>query len=193
MEQSTGHAVLGAHILAHIRGTAKRLARTGCIPDMNWEDIEQDLILDLWYRRCAFDPSRASFRTFADRIVVHRVATLASPTARIRAERRLAWLDAPTGDKDGSTLGDTIPEPCPVTDTGLGLAIDVRRFVAGLSPAMRRCCAILATSNVVDAARRAGLHRSCVYEGAARLRMLAAAAGLRAYVCSTPSHRPDSR
>jgi DNA-directed RNA polymerase specialized sigma24 family protein len=149
---------------------------------MDREDIEQDLILDLWHRRRAFDPSRASFRTFADRIVAHRIATLTSPTARTQAELKMVWLDSPTGDHDSSTLADTFYDTAALTDIDLGLALDVRRFVAALTPGLRRCCAILTEPNISEAARAAGLHRSAVYEGAARLRVLAAASGLKDYL-----------
>src|SRR5687767_8785286 len=91
---------LDAHTLRHIRSTARRIARTGSLPSMDAEDIEQDLILDLWQRRGAFDPRRATFRTFADRIVAHRVATLTHPTTRLSAERESVSLDAPL-DGDG--------------------------------------------------------------------------------------------
>ncbi len=71
---------------------------------MDVEDFEQDLVLDLWRRQDAFNPDRASFRTFAARVVANRVASLTAGTARLRAERRTASLndpiqaDHPTGD-----------------------------------------------------------------------------------------------
>ena len=94
----------------------------------------------------------------------------------------MAWLDAPTGDDGSSTLADTLGDPNAATDLDLGLVLDVRRFLAALAPAMRRCCAILTEPNVTAAARIAGLHRSVVYDGATRLRVLATAAGLRDYL-----------
>ncbi|MDO9502719.1 sigma factor [Falsiroseomonas sp.] len=189
MEQTIGTAGLDARILKHIRSKARRLARTAYLPGMDAEDIEQDLILDLWRRRHRFNPERASFRTFADRIVAHRVATLTSPTARLRAERTMVCLDAPLDDPEGGTLADTLTQPVDVDgcDTDPEMALDVRRFVASLTPALRRCCSILAAPNVVEATAAAGLHRSSVYENAGRLRKLAAAAGLRDYVAA-PRH-----
>lgn len=186
MEQPVG---LDASTFRHIRNTAGRLASAGSVPGMDREDIEQDLILDLWQRRRAFDPSRASFRTFADRIVAHRIATLTCATARTQAERTIAWLDAPTGDDGGPGLADVLADTTAPTDIDLGLAFDVRRFVATLTQALRRCCAILAEPNVAEAARVVGLHRSVVYEGVTRLRVLATAAGLRDYLNS--SRQPE--
>ena len=181
MEQTTGNAALDARIRNHIHTTAKRLARCGSVPVMDAQDIEQDLFLDLWHRRHAYDPTRASFRTFADRVIANRVATLACPTERLKAERQLVWLDQPIDDEQ-HTLADTLADPDAPSDQDHGLTLDVKRFVAGLSPAMRRCCAILLAPNVAAASATAGIHRSSVYENAQRLRKLAVAAGLQEYV-----------
>jgi RNA polymerase sigma-70 factor (ECF subfamily) len=189
MEQPTREAALDARILKHIRNTAKRLARQGRIPGMDADDIAQDLFLDLWRRRDAFDPSRASFATFADRIISHRVATLASPTARLRAERQHIGLDD-LADDDRPALTDMLADPKMPSEVERALAIDVKRFVGGLPPALLRCCELLLTPNLRAASAEAGLHRSTLYEHARRLRRLAARAGLRDYVAS-PRHFDD--
>jgi hypothetical protein len=59
----------------NIRIRAGWLARSGCIPNMEAEDIEQDLALDLLQRLPAYDSSRASVATFADRVIGNRVFT----------------------------------------------------------------------------------------------------------------------
>jgi DNA-directed RNA polymerase specialized sigma24 family protein len=185
MEQTTSRAGVDPRVLKHIRTTARRLTGDKAIPGMDAQDIEQDLVLDLWRRRAAFDPSRATFRTFADRVVAHRVATLTGPTVRLAAERATLSLDLPAANDDGdATLADILSDPDEPADLDEqhGLRLDVRRFVAGLTPALKRCCAILLAPNVTEAAAAAGLHRSSVYESAQRLRRLAAAAGLQDYV-----------
>jgi RNA polymerase sigma factor (sigma-70 family) len=190
MEQPTREAALDARILKHIRNTAKRLGRQGRIRGMDADDIAQDLFLDLWRRRDAFDPSRASFATFADRIISHRVATLASPTARLWAERQHLSLDEGNDGADQPALADTLADPQAGTEADQALAIDVRRFIEGLPPALRRCCDLLLTPNLRAASAEAGLHRSTIYENAHRLRRLAARAGLRDYVAA-PRHFDD--
>jgi hypothetical protein len=79
------------------------------------------------------------------------------------------------------TLADTLPDLRSPSDLEWSLAFDVRRFLSGLSPALRRCCDILVSPNIADAARLAGLHRSSVYEGAVRLKALATSVGLNDY------------
>ena len=182
MEQTTRDAVLAPRILQHIRSTARRLARTGRLPGMDAEDIAQDLFLDLWRRCPAFDPSRASFATFADRVIAHRAASLTAPTQQTQAERRQVGIDDPVDGPDGCTLADILADPTAPGELEHGLALDLRRFVESLSPALQRCCAIMAAPNIRLAAAQAGTHRSSLYENARRLRQRAEQAGLRIYL-----------
>jgi len=159
-------------------------------------DIEQDLMLDLLQRQANYDPTRSSFDTFADRVIKHRVATLMSPTSRLRAERGMVSLDHPMGPDgdDAVTLGDILPESAGLYSDAAqppeimrGLQRDVQRFLAGLSPVLLRYAGILSADNVSAAARSAGLHRSCVYERLCQLRSAATAAGLNEYFGSIPT------
>ena len=98
-------------ISRNIRIRAARLARSGAVPGLDAEDIEQELRLDLIRRARNFDPAKSSFDTFADRIVANRVATLASSTMAMHAERAMLCIDAPVSDDDGGlTLSDVLPE-----------------------------------------------------------------------------------
>ena len=187
MEQFNRDAAMAPRTLKHIRNTARRLARCRSIPGMDAEDIEQDLFLDLWHRRGAFDATKASFATFADRIVANRVATLTSPTARRRAERQQVALDDYVDGDQQQTLADTLADPAALSEVDQALTIDMTRFIAGLPPALQRCCTILLTPNRREASMEAGVHRSSVYESAHRLRKLAEAAGLREYI-KAPRH-----
>lgn len=177
-------------VLRHIRGTARLLARTDAVPGMAYEDFEQDLIVDLWRRSGAFDPARSEYPTFADRVVAHRVGTLTCPTARLQAERQAVSLDALADAANDGALGESqlpIQEHEFGPDVEVGMRLDVSRFVAGLSPALRRCCEILMSGNIAAAAAEAGLHRSSAYEGMQRLRRLAELAGLAEYIGRTPT------
>ena len=187
MEQTTRDAALAPRTLKHIRSTARRLARSGRIRGMDAEDIAQDLFLDLWRRCPAFDPSRASFPTFADRIIAHRAASLTASTPRMQQERRKIGFDDPIDGSDGGTLADILSDPAAPGELEHGLALDFRRFIEGLSPALQRCCAILAEPNIRLAATQVGIHRSSLYENARRLRKRADEAGLGIYVAG-PRH-----
>ena len=169
-------------VMIHIRVTARRLARSRAIPSMDADDIEQDLFLDLWTRKRAYDPNRASFRTFASRVVDNRVATLTAPCARLAAERQLISLDEPADGNSNSAPTQDRPTLPSGFEEQMALVIDVRTFVASLTPAMKRYVAIVLSPHCGLAAAKHGLHRATVYEGLARLRLRAERAGLGEYL-----------
>jgi DNA-directed RNA polymerase specialized sigma24 family protein len=188
METSSRDGGIDRRVMNNIRFNARRLARGQTVPGMAVEDYEQDLVLDLLRRRKAFDPGLASFATFADRVVSHRISTLASPTLRLNGERRAVSLDAPARDEDDSelTLLDLLPDEAPPIDEAAAIRIDVGRLVAGLPPPLLECCAVLLADSVSEGACAAQIHRSTVYERAARLRERALAQGLAIYVTGSP-------
>jgi len=180
-------------ILLLIRRKARSLARTCSLPGMDADDIAQELALDLWRRRGAFDPGRASFRTFADRVIARRIASLTASTAQRAVERRMIWLDEPIAGSDGATFAETLADPAAPDEVDLALTLDARRFVTTLSPAMLRTCRILLAPHRGNAAAECGLHRGSVYENLHRLRLQAEAAGLQGYVAVTPTNPPSRR
>lgn len=188
METSNRDGGIERRVMDNIRFNARRLARGRIIPGMDVEDYEQDLVADLLHRKRAFDPKLASFATFADRIVGHRISTLASPTLRLNQERKLLSRDAPILDEDGNqqTLLDLLPDEALPTEESAGIRIDVGRFVESLPPPLLDCCEILLAGSISEGARVAGIHRSTAHERAARLRERAAAWGLAIYITNAP-------
>jgi hypothetical protein len=188
MEISSRDGGIDRRVMNNIRFNARRLARGQTVPGMAVEDYEQDLVLDLLHRRKAFDPGLASFATFADRVVSHRISTLASPTLRLKEERRAVSLDAPAEDEDGSelTLLDLLSDEAPPIDESAAIRIDVGRLVAGLPPPLLDCCAVLLADSISEGARAVQIHRSTLYERTARLRERALAQGLAIYATGSP-------
>lgn len=152
---------------------AERLARSGSVPGMDAEDIKQDLRLHLYRCDDRFDPSRGQYDTFADRVLANRIATLAAPTERLRAER--AWVDFDTpsegrGNDEMLPLAETLPDSemphaavARAPDEAFGLVRDVRRLLAGLTPTCRDVALALIDMSPTEAAEALGIHRSTVY------------------------------
>lgn len=203
MDTLNRYAGFPARTIRRIRFLASKLSRQNAVPGMDREDIEQDLVLDLLQRIGRHDLARASLETFAEHVLDNRVATLTRPCARLRNERQMVSIDAPPPSRDNDAGSDQLPDDSFITGNGdadpasieneLSLRIDMERFVANLTPALRLCADIMRTGNVAEGASKAGLHRSTIYERLARLRAEAAAQGLHEYLRSAPtlsaSHR----
>jgi len=193
------HPITDPHsrVSRNIMVRAARLARSGAVPGMTAEDIAQDLREHLWRRDGAFDLTRGSYDTFADRVIANRIATLASPTERLRAERSWVSFDEPTQQKeDGSPLplSETLAEADGLNgpasrpaDESFGLVRDVRRLRAALTPACRSVADTLVDLTPSEAASTLGIHRSTVYARLASMRTAALAIGLEVYLGATPT------
>ena len=121
-------------------------------------------------------------------MVRHRAIVLTKPTDRKCAERDLLALDAPVVSSEGEQeeLVELMPDDTPPIDLSVGMAIDVRRFIAGLPPPLLVCCELLLADSITAGAAEAGIHRSTAYERAQRLRAHALASGLDAYFAGRP-------
>ena len=176
---------------------AARLARCGGVPGMEAEDIEQELKLDLIRRAPNYDPAKASFETFADRVVANRISSLAAATQASRAERSMQSLNGPAGDDGGDsglTLADVLSEASALHPSdefvrihGPGLRGDIGKLLAALCPSSRRVAIAVSQLTVAEAARTLGLHRSSVYERLASIRKTAIDLGLGEYFEASPT------
>ena len=199
MELNHRHGGISPRVIRNIKYQAAKLARSGSLPGMDKEDIEQELMLDLLRRRDRFDPDRASFDTFADRVITNRVASLTASTHKLRAERITISLDfvvANDDEDEGASLIDKLDElenPYALDELKIGLARDVARFLGDLPPVLQRYVAILAADNVCEAAREAGLHRSTIYERKEQIRRAAEDWGLAEYLGLIPTVRNRRR
>lgn len=176
---------------------AERLARAGSVPGMDAEDIKQELRLHLYRRDEKFDPARGQYDTFADRVLANRIATLAAPTERLRAERAWIDFDSPAegrGDDEMLPLAETLPDSAMphaavtrATDEAFGLVRDVQRLLAGLTPTCRALALALIDMSPTEAAKALGIHRSTVYARLTMIRKAAEALGLAAYLGTAPT------
>lgn len=193
------HPITNPHsrVSRNIMVRAARLARSGAVPGMTAEDIAQDLREHLWRRGGAFDPTRGSYDTFADRVIANRIASLASPTERLRAERSWVSFSEPSGHEDdgerlplSETLAETdglhSVEARPI-DEALGLVRDVGRLKRGLMPAHKAVADVLVDHSPSEAAVTLGVHRSTIYARLAMIRAAAIAIGLEVYLGATPT------
>jgi hypothetical protein len=190
METTVTNHGLERRVVKNIQFHARHLARDNAVPGMDVQDYEQDLAADLLHRRPAFDPLVASFATFADRIVRHRVSALKTPTVRSNAERKTTSLDASiiSFDGDEHTLLDVLPDSASLTEEAVVLGIDMRRFLPKLTEVEWQTCAVLLDDNISEGARAAAITRSKAYDHIDHLRGHAAAHGLGDYF----EERPDS-
>ena len=117
------------------------------------DDLEQELVFDLWRRLPRYDPARARRNTFIARVVEHKIASLIeAQKAAMRDYRRCRWsLNDRTEDADGRSLEreETIDQDGYMLRIGArsrpaeelhDLAIDVAALLETLPPELRELC-----------------------------------------------------
>ncbi|HUT61010.1 MAG TPA: sigma factor [Phycisphaerae bacterium] len=142
------------------------------------EDIEQELMLDLFRRLPRFDPKRAKRKTFINRVVDHGVARLIErQQAEMRDYRRNGGslseeVKTPEGDRveRADLLDAEAYRPgCSVEDDRL-LELDVEAVLAELPDELSVVAIRLRTRSVAAVAREMGITRTALCEQIARLR-----------------------
>ena len=176
---------------------AQKLAKTGNLPGLEAEDIRQELLLHLVKRHPSYDPTRAGYETFADRVLANRIATLAAPTSAIQGNRTWVDIEAPVQKKDGEgtvplseTLGDAAAlfnAPQRSSDEAICLIIDVRRLIASLTYPCQLVALAILEFDLNEIPRLLGLHRSTVHDRIRAIRKAAFDLGLEDYLGNRPT------
>jgi RNA polymerase sigma factor (sigma-70 family) len=130
-------------------------------------DVQQEALLKVWMALPRFDPSRASLRTFIEKVVFHAVV---SAVRRRRAPEALTLQ-----------LADLRP----ASSDPLDVRICVREVLSGVSAFDRVVALSLAEYSPTETGIRLGVGRATVYRTIGRLRTAFTGAGL------SPSRRRD--
>ncbi len=159
------------------------------------DDLEQELVFDLWRRLPRYDPARARRNTFIARVVEHKIASLIeAQKAAMRDYRRCRWsLNDRIEDSDGRSLEreETIDQDDYMLRIGArsrpaeelhDLAIDVASLLETLPPELRELCRRLEAETVSETSRATGVPRGTLYESIRKLRKICEEAGLKEYL-----------
>jgi RNA polymerase sigma-70 factor (ECF subfamily) len=135
-----------------VRGAAA--VATGRAVAADREDLEQEALLGLWMALRHYDASRASLRTFLERVADKRFASLLR-------RRRSPFLIEPL-DGHRFATADGIP--------AVQLHVDFERVLAPLGDPDRALALLLVDHGPTEISRMLGVARSTVYARIARLR-----------------------
>lgn len=184
---------INAAIIRSVRAHAQRLSRSKALPALETEDIEQELVLHVLRRLRDFDPKRASFATFVDRIVRHRAVALHAESRTLKRGLGIDIISFSDLEHDPGTASASPREQSCEDPILLGAAVttpeheimlrrDLRRLITMLPDRLRQSCAWLLDDSISAACRRTGLARSSVYERLSALRKRCQDADLEIYL-----------
>jgi RNA polymerase sigma-70 factor (ECF subfamily) len=135
------------------------------LPQNSRPDLEQEVLLELWRKRTAYDPARGSWRTFAEPVVANRLVSLTrslnSAKSGHRREEPLETARSLTAPRERHDL-----------------RIEVWRVLDRVAPFDRTVALCLIAHSATETARKLGVSRATVYRAIERLRAAFEQAGL---------------
>ncbi len=149
--------VLGQALPLALRAVQVRAAAavaTGRVAAADREDLEQEALLGLWTALRHYDASRASLRTFLERVADKRFASL------LRRRRSPVLIERLDGHRFATA--DGIP--------AVQFQVDFERVLAPLGDPDRALALLLIDHGPTEVSRILGIARSTVYARIARLR-----------------------
>jgi len=185
--------VCDPYVINLIRRKAGQLIGHYCFTEDDREDIEQELWADLYHRAPSYDPSLASPRTFANRIVEHAIAAIIEHRKyAIRDYRQsVCSLNDPVVGEDGEQAEhvdlldqDTDLESLGQATSSLAdqvvLRVSLNRLRDTLPPELRVLWdGFEEGQTLTDIWQQTGIRRGTLWRRKKRLEKLAEEAGLR--------------
>jgi len=145
---------------AQVRATAAVLSGTAQTADR--EDLQQDGLTACWRALPRFDPTRASLRTFIERVVAAHLASIARSARQVPAH---VPLEAAGHQPVEFGFGD------------IEFQADMQRVFYSLHSCDRQLVLVLLEHTPTEASRLLGIPRSTLYDRIIRLRRRFIAAG----------------
>ena len=157
-------------LLSQVRYRARSLSRNSLMHGMEPEDIEQELMLDFLVRQRSFDPGKASWSTFVDRVLTHKCASMiegATAAKRGAAVPRVA-LDAVLAGPDGG-MHEPVDEVASDA-VSADIRVDLCRHAAGLPAWITTLMRDLREGTMTEIARERRIPKTTLYGHLAVLR-----------------------
>ncbi|HOY63861.1 MAG: RNA polymerase sigma factor [bacterium ADurb.Bin236] len=178
---------------------AKQLIGKAGYTSEDYDDIVQEMILDIYCRLSKYDPARSTFKTFINRIVEMKCADMlqAGHAANNDLNRRAESLNLIVEQEDGAQLEciQTVSvEELPWNNGAVFAAesdlsdfkIDLQKIMSRLSPRNRTLCERLTREHISEICRDSGISRTAQYDHIRQIRKKLQEAGFEIYLGHPP-------
>ncbi len=197
--ENAKQGVLNGYAKEVIRHKAKQLIGKYGFTRDDYEDLRQEMTLDLLCRLGKYDPEKSALTTFVAQVVDRRISSLIRHRKQEKRDYRCqaCSLNAPVenGNDEDLEIGELLSQDdfdqamgrhADPQSERLDLPLDLSRALAELPDDLRQLAVHLQTKNMAEIARELGVPRARLYDkGLTRLRKLFEDKGLREYLESS--------
>jgi RNA polymerase sigma-70 factor (ECF subfamily) len=164
------------YIMRQVSCQASRMVVTTGFKIQDWEDLRQELILDVIRRRPKFDASRGDWPGFVRGVVKNRVIVLVSNHKRAEREVLAGDLSDVAG-METVRHTENFVAAIRTEDNAAALRVDVQRVLDALPHQLRSLALLLMELPISEACTKLGKSRSRVYQMVRQLRAVFVRAG----------------
>ena len=161
---------INPYVINQVQYHARSLIRHPSIHNYEVEDLEQEMMLDYLSRIQAYDLEKASFKTFVDRILNHKCASIIENAKAQKRGSGLSefsldsWLENPDGENN------ELPDPTSESSFIHDLRIDLKQATKNMEPKLIVLMIQLSTHSMSEISRLTGTPRSTLYDALSSLR-----------------------
>lgn len=182
-DASTPDTNLDGKIEASIHHKVERLAQAHGLCDDDRESLEQDVTLHLLECRHGFDPTKATFATFACRCIDNYLVDVLRRRQGQHQRSGVRRLPAAGGDGRSATAFDFLEDTASARGfEQANLRMDLATVMASLPAHLAELCRLLQSHAPFAAARLMGVSKQSIYQDMQKLRQVFRAAGLGIYL-----------
>jgi RNA polymerase sigma-70 factor (ECF subfamily) len=165
------------YVLRQASMCASHLVRRGRFTVDDWDDLRQEMFLDLLQRLPRFRPERGDWHGFVRGIMRHRSAALASEQQKHSVLFSGEAGDGGRGDDDNE-LDPLTDAPCQGSSAERELRLDVQRVLLRLPEHLRAVALLLRDMSVAEICEHTGKSRSGINHSIRQIRAAFEEAGL---------------
>lgn len=181
MESRNHYHGIHPYAVSTVRHHARKLARSPAFLPADVEDIEQELMLDLFQNLPRHNPGKASISTFMAKLVENHALILVEHVQTVKRggnARVTSLQELVTADEGCEVeLGETIPSSATLWNYGelssfdaAELRVDVAHALRNLPPSLQGITSRLMMETFTEISVATGIPRSSLYDAASRIR-----------------------
>lgn len=156
MRSHNNYLGIEPEIIKQLKYHAWRLKQLKCFELHDIEDIEQDLLIEIYSSISKFDKAKSSLNTFINNVIKRRSNNLISKELCIKRNGKTISLDQE--DNNGQSIIDYLTDNHSFEDS-----VDINRIINQLPQSLKKLCEQLKLFTITEVSQMSNRSRASIY------------------------------